>query len=189
MPVQPGITAATGLLVTDLQYEYTHSTLLILDKAGKDEFAKANAALDELFARANQQLDADGIPPTRRRFRQIAECRYAGQGFELRADMPDGHLGKAVGGSHHREFLPGPQAGLWPRLPRPVLRDHHAARRGDRRGRHAEAAEARQGRAQGPGRCRALRQAHGVRRRQGAGDAALPARQSCSPTTASPVRR
>ena len=36
VPVQPGITAATGLLVTDLQYEYTHSTLLILDKAGED---------------------------------------------------------------------------------------------------------------------------------------------------------
>ena len=94
VPVQPGITAATGLLVTDLQYEYTHSTLLILDKASKGEFAKANIALDELFARANQQLDADGIEPKRRRFRQIAECRYAGQGFELRADMPDGHLGK-----------------------------------------------------------------------------------------------
>ena len=84
VPVQPGITAATGLLVTDLQYEYTHSTLLILDKASKGEFAKANIALDELFARANQQLDADGIEPKRRRFRQIAECRYAGQGFELR---------------------------------------------------------------------------------------------------------
>ena len=38
VPVQPGITAATGLLVTDLQYEYTHSTLLILDKAGEGRF-------------------------------------------------------------------------------------------------------------------------------------------------------
>ena len=35
------------------------------------------------------------FPLMRRRFRQIAECRYAGQGFELRAEMPDGHLGKA----------------------------------------------------------------------------------------------
>jgi len=94
-PVQPGITAATGLLVTDLQYEYTRSTLLVLDKATDAEFKKANDALDDLIARANQQLDADGIPPEDRRFRQIAECRYIGQGFELRADVPDGHLGAA----------------------------------------------------------------------------------------------
>ena len=76
--------------------------------------------------RANRQLDADGIPE-KRRFRQVAECRYVGQGFELRADAqragsarnpPDGH----------REFLQCAQAGLRPRLPRPVLRDHHAAR-------------------------------------------------------------
>ena len=33
-----------------------------------------------------------GIPKARRRFRQIAECRYVGQGFELRAEMPDGPL-------------------------------------------------------------------------------------------------
>ncbi len=92
VPVQPGITAATGLLVTDLQYEYTHSTLLVLDKAGEAGFAKANAALDDLIARANAQLDADGIPAAKRRFRQVAECRYVGQGFELRAEMPNGRL-------------------------------------------------------------------------------------------------
>lgn len=92
VPMHPGITAATGLLVTDLQYEYTHSTLLTLDKASIAEFRKVNAALDELIARANGQLDADGIPAEKRRFRQVAECRYVGQGFELRADMPNGHL-------------------------------------------------------------------------------------------------
>lgn len=92
VPVQPGITAATGLLVTDLQYEYTHSTLLVLDKSGEAGFAKANAALDDLIARANAQLDADGIPAAKRRFRQVAECRYVGQGFELRAEMPNGRL-------------------------------------------------------------------------------------------------
>jgi N-methylhydantoinase A len=92
VPVQPGITAATGLLVTDLQYEYTHSTLLVLDKADEKDFEKVNQAIDELIARANRQLDADGIPEAKRRFRQVAECRYVGQGFELRAEMPNGRL-------------------------------------------------------------------------------------------------
>jgi len=94
-PVHPGITAATGLLVTDLQYEYTHSTLLVLDSAGEADFARVNAVLADLVERAHRQLEADGIPAARRRFRQIAECRYVGQGFELRADIPDGPLDKA----------------------------------------------------------------------------------------------
>lgn len=95
-PVHPGITAATGLLVTDLQYEYTHSTLMVLNNATEAEFARVNALLDELIARANRQLDADGIPAGQRLFRQVAECRYAGQGFELRAEVPEGRLGKGT---------------------------------------------------------------------------------------------
>jgi N-methylhydantoinase A/oxoprolinase/acetone carboxylase beta subunit len=91
-PVHPGITAATGLLVTDLQYEYTHSALMIVDKASDDDFARVNAVLEDLTARAHKQLDADRIPKAQRRFRQIAECRYVGQGFELRAEIPEGRL-------------------------------------------------------------------------------------------------
>ncbi|CAM5478516.1 N-methylhydantoinase A [Aquamicrobium terrae] len=87
-PVQPGITAATGLLVTDLQYEYTHSTVLVLNKATDEDFRAVKEAVDGLAARANAQLDLDGIPAEKRRFRKVAECRYVGQGFELRADMP-----------------------------------------------------------------------------------------------------
>jgi N-methylhydantoinase A len=91
-PVHPGITAATGLLVTDLQYEYTHSTLIVLDKASDEEFARVTVILDELIGKANRQLDADGVPAGQRRFRQVAECRYLGQGFELRVDVPAGPL-------------------------------------------------------------------------------------------------
>ena len=93
-PVHPGITAATGLLVTDLQYEYTQSTLMVLNDAGEEEFGRVNAVIDDLIARANRQLDADGIPARQRIFRQVAECRYVGQGFELRAEAPEGRLGK-----------------------------------------------------------------------------------------------
>jgi N-methylhydantoinase A len=93
-PVHPGITAATGLLVTDLQYEYTRSTLLVLNDAGEAELGRVNDVIDDLIARANRQLDADGIPAAQRIFRQIAECRYVGQGFELRAEIPSGPFGR-----------------------------------------------------------------------------------------------
>lgn len=91
-PVQPGITAAMGLLVTDLQYEYTRSVLQTLDDADDDAVARINSIIEALSAEANAQLEADGIEPAARRFKKIMECRYLGQGFELRAEMPDGKL-------------------------------------------------------------------------------------------------
>ena len=91
-PIQPGITAAMGLLVTDLQYEYTRSVLQTLDDADDDAIKRINTIVDELTAEANAQLEADGIEPAARRFKKIMECRYLGQGFELRADMPGGTL-------------------------------------------------------------------------------------------------
>ena len=91
-PLQPGITAAMGLLVTDLQYEYTRSVVAMLNTAGDETFDRINAVTDDLVAEANAQLDADGIPAAERRFKKVMECRYVGQGFELRADMPDGPL-------------------------------------------------------------------------------------------------
>jgi N-methylhydantoinase A len=91
-PLQPGITAAMGLLVTDLKYEYTRSVLQTLDDADDEAIAKINAIADELIAEADAQLDTDGIPAAARTYSKIMECRYLGQGFELRAEMPAGPL-------------------------------------------------------------------------------------------------
>ena len=91
-PIQPGITAAMGLLVTDLKYEYTRSVLQTLDDADDDAVAKINAIADELIAEADAQLDIDGIPGEARAYSKVMECRYLGQGFELRAEMPAGPM-------------------------------------------------------------------------------------------------
>ncbi len=47
-------------------------------------------AFDRLMAEASAQLAADGIAPDGQIFTRIAECRYVGQGFELRVEVPDG---------------------------------------------------------------------------------------------------
>lgn len=91
-PIQPGITAAMGLLVTDLKYEYTRSVLKTLNDADDEALAKINAIADELTAEADAQLDTDRIPAEARTYSRIMECRYLGQGFELRAEMPAGPL-------------------------------------------------------------------------------------------------
>ncbi len=91
-PLHPGITAAMGLLLTELKYEYTRSVLVVAQKAKSEEFASVNRIVTDLTAEAGAQLLADGVPAEEHKFSTVAECRYVGQGFELRASMPDGAL-------------------------------------------------------------------------------------------------
>ncbi len=92
VPPAPGINAATGLLATDMRYEFTRSVLCVLTQASQDEIDGLNAQTDALVQRARDALAADGVAPARQRIVKVAECRYQGQGFELRGVMPDGPL-------------------------------------------------------------------------------------------------
>ncbi len=90
VPVAPGITAAVGLLKTDLQYEHTEAVIVELNKATPGQFDRINAAVAALREEVQRELDNDGIPRDRQSVTVVAECRYHGQGFELRAAMPEG---------------------------------------------------------------------------------------------------
>jgi N-methylhydantoinase A len=92
VPLAPGITAAMGLLSTDIQYEHTRSVITPLHAATQVNLDKVNRVVDILIAAGTKDLDGDGIPADRRQYEIIAECRYHGQGFELRAPMPEGGL-------------------------------------------------------------------------------------------------
>ena len=92
VPVAPGITAAVGLLKTDLQYEHTEAVIVELGKAGAADLARINAATQSLRARVQEELDSDGIARDAQQITVIAECRYHGQGFELRATLPEGEI-------------------------------------------------------------------------------------------------
>ncbi|OYU18097.1 MAG: methylhydantoinase [Rhodobacteraceae bacterium PARR1] len=90
VPVAPGITAAVGLLKTDLQYEHTEAVIVELNRATDGDFTRINAAVSLLRERVQAELDGDGIARDQQKVTVIAECRYQGQGFELRAAMPEG---------------------------------------------------------------------------------------------------
>ena len=72
----------------------------------------AAARFDELSAQAVAQLDADRVPDDRRLVRRLADCRYAGQGYEVRFDVPAGaiddawveELKDAFHAAHEREY-------------------------------------------------------------------------------------
>ena len=103
-PLHPGITAAMGLLLTELQYEFTRSVLIVANNAEAKDFAEANKILSDLKKLAVKQLSDDGIPFAKQRFTAIAECRYVGQGFELRAAMPKDALSKKNIGTVIKNF-------------------------------------------------------------------------------------
>jgi 5-oxoprolinase (ATP-hydrolysing) len=92
VPPHPGIIAATGLLATDLQHEFVATERHPLKSL---DTAKLEARFDELVSQAARRLDADGVPPERRLVRRLADCRYAGQGYEVRTEVPPGRIDPA----------------------------------------------------------------------------------------------
>jgi 5-oxoprolinase (ATP-hydrolysing) len=92
VPPHPGIIAATGLLATDLQHEFVATERHHLKALDHGRLA---ARFAELTAQAVAQLDGDGVPEDRRLVRRLADCRYAGQGYEVRTEVPAGDVDEA----------------------------------------------------------------------------------------------
>ncbi len=83
VPPYPGVTAALGLLVTDSVYEYVTTTYQRMSQLNA---AELEARFEELEGQARAQLEADGIAQDRRVIQRVADCRYLGQGYELRVE-------------------------------------------------------------------------------------------------------
>ena len=96
IPPAPGITAAAGLLTTDLQYEALRSLLFNLNQANDANMLRLEQALLGMEEEIRQQLRNDGVSEDNMRVSKIAECRYDGQGFELRAQVPEGPINRDV---------------------------------------------------------------------------------------------
>ena len=87
VPPYPGVTAAMGLLATDIVYEYVATSYQRLSTLDADALQRR---FEELEREARAQLEGDSIPADRQVIQRIAECRYAGQGYELRVDAAPG---------------------------------------------------------------------------------------------------
>jgi len=82
-------------LQTDMQYEHARSLIVSLKHADQAATARINSVIDELVERCRRDLEKDGVTGERQKFQKLAECRYHGQGFELRAQLPEGKVSAA----------------------------------------------------------------------------------------------
>jgi N-methylhydantoinase A/oxoprolinase/acetone carboxylase beta subunit len=89
IPPLPGLTSALGLLTSDISYEFGHTQMLTLTADVADRLAAATA---ELVGRAQANLSRDGFTASTMTFLYFADCRYAGQGYELRTPAPAGPI-------------------------------------------------------------------------------------------------
>lgn len=92
VPMYPGVTAALGLLATDIIYEYVATTY---QRISTVDAAAVEARFAELEAEAVAQLRADEIPQDRMVIERIVDCRYLGQGYELRITGAPGSIDAA----------------------------------------------------------------------------------------------
>jgi N-methylhydantoinase A/oxoprolinase/acetone carboxylase beta subunit len=93
VPLAPGLTSAFGLLATDVSYELSRTVARYLDGVDLDELATIYRAMEtELL----NQLKADGFAVARMRLLRFADCRYRGQGYELRTPVKSGEVDRAL---------------------------------------------------------------------------------------------
>jgi N-methylhydantoinase A/oxoprolinase/acetone carboxylase beta subunit len=84
VPPFPGITSATGLLTSDLKYDQMRTVMSV---EGSIDAARIDAELAELAADVKGRLLADGMAESDIAVRAALECRYVGQGYELRVPL------------------------------------------------------------------------------------------------------
>lgn len=89
VPRYPGITSAMGLLTTDLKHDLIQNEFAL---STEPNLAKLNRDLQTLEDQVKQQLQADGFSEAEMTLQRLADCRYVGQGYELRATVPSGEL-------------------------------------------------------------------------------------------------
>jgi N-methylhydantoinase A len=87
VPPHPGITSAGGLLTSDLKYDQMRTVFQLQGSVDAD---RLNRELDELEAELRSRLDRDGVPAGDVEVIRALDCRYVGQGYELRVTLDEG---------------------------------------------------------------------------------------------------
>ena len=86
VPPHPGITSAGGLLTSDVKYDQMRT---VFQLQGGVDAGGLNRELDELETELRGWLERDGLPPADVEVIRALDCRYVGQGYELRLTLTE----------------------------------------------------------------------------------------------------
>jgi len=89
IPPAPGIVCALGLLVEPLRVDLVRTRVHLLDALTVHDL---EAPFGEMEREADEWLEQESVPPSRRRRRRAFDMRYLGQNFELTVPEPPGPL-------------------------------------------------------------------------------------------------
>jgi len=87
VPPHPGITSAGGLLTSDLKYDQMRT---VFQLQGSVDSGRLNRELDGLEDELRGWLDRDGVASADVEVIRALDCRYVGQGYELRVALDEG---------------------------------------------------------------------------------------------------
>lgn len=99
IPPHPGITSATGLLTSDLRYDHMRTVFLAEDQVDAQAIT---AQFDQLADELIERLLRDGAPREGIAVERFLDCRYVGQGYELRIPVGDAPYSHATLDGFHR---------------------------------------------------------------------------------------
>ena len=88
-PRYPGISSAIGLLGSDMVHDFRGTIVALLGGLEHEEVEKRFAEMED---QAREQLARDGFAGGDTTVTRYVECRYAGQGYEIRYDAPTGRV-------------------------------------------------------------------------------------------------
>lgn len=91
VPLNPGTLCAVGLVNTDLMYDYSKTEMQLSTRVNLDILDRDYAALEK---EAYEKLLADNMAPEDIIIQRVADCRYEGQGYEMRVPVVGGHVTK-----------------------------------------------------------------------------------------------
>ena len=89
VPPYPGITSAMGLLTSDLKYDQMRTVFMV---EGSIDAARIDRALAAATEEVRAQLREDGVADDDVEVAAGLDCRYVGQGYELRIPLPGGRF-------------------------------------------------------------------------------------------------
>lgn len=99
IPPHPGITSAAGLLTSDLRYDHMRTVFMT---QGSIDAEAINAQIATLAAELVGRLERDGAARDAIRVERALDCRYLGQGYELRIPVGEDGFTDAALETFHR---------------------------------------------------------------------------------------